>query len=48
MVDYNRRFSKAPRHDFNAHRPLTLTDDLDAEVSSCIQNNAPAPYKSGG
>ncbi|NIG88679.1 MAG: hypothetical protein G5703_12450 [Serratia symbiotica] len=29
----NRRFAKAPRHDFNAHRPLTLTDDLDAEFT---------------
>lgn len=29
MADYNRRFAKAPKHDFNAHRPLVLTDDLD-------------------
>lgn len=33
MADYNRRFAKAPRHDFNAHRPLALTDDLDAEFT---------------
>lgn len=33
MADYNRRFAKAPRHDFNAHRPLTLTDGLDAEFT---------------
>ena len=33
MADYNQRFAKAPRHDFNAHRPLELTDDLDAEFT---------------
>lgn len=33
MADYNQRFAKAPRHDFNAHRPLALTDDLDAEFT---------------
>lgn len=33
MADYNRRFAKAPRHDFNAHRPLALDDDLDAEFT---------------
>ncbi len=33
IADYNRRFAKAPRHDFNAHRPLTLDDDLDAEFT---------------
>lgn len=33
MADYNRRFAKAPRHDFNAHRPLALSDDLDAEFT---------------
>lgn len=33
MTDYNRRFAKAPRHDFNAHRSLALTDDLDAEFT---------------
>ena len=33
MADYNRRFAKAPRHDFSAHRPLALTDDLDAELT---------------
>ena len=26
MADYNRRFAKAPLHDFNAHRPLALDD----------------------
>lgn len=33
MTDYNRRFAKASRHDFNAHRPLALDDDLDAEFT---------------
>jgi len=33
MADYNQRFAKASRHDFNAHRPLALTDDLDAEFT---------------
>lgn len=33
MADYNRRFAKAPLHEFNAHRPLTLDDDLDAEFT---------------
>jgi len=33
MADYNRRFAKAPLHDFNAHRSLTLDDDLDAEFT---------------
>lgn len=28
MADYNRRFTKAPRHDFNVHRPLETDDDL--------------------
>ncbi|MFP2517237.1 helix-turn-helix domain-containing protein [Buttiauxella agrestis] len=31
MDDYNRRFAKAPRHDFDVHRPLEPDDDL-AEV----------------
>ncbi len=31
--DYNRRFAKEPLHDFNAHRPLALDDDLDAEFT---------------
>lgn len=30
MADYNRRFAKPPRHDFDVHRPLELEDDLDA------------------
>lgn len=29
MADYNRRFAKAPRHDFDVHRPLDADDDLD-------------------
>lgn len=33
MADYNRRFAKAPLHYFNAHRPLALDDDLDAEFT---------------
>ncbi|HBS0902796.1 TPA: ISNCY family transposase, partial [Klebsiella pneumoniae] len=33
MADYNRRFAKEPLHDFNAHRPLALDDDLDAEFT---------------
>ena len=28
MVDYNQRFAKAPRHDFDVHRPLEADDDL--------------------
>lgn len=27
--DYNRRFAKAPRHDFDVHRPLKADDLLD-------------------
>lgn len=30
MTDYNRRFGKAPRHDFDVHRPLETDDDLTA------------------
>lgn len=30
MADYNRRFAKAPRHDFDVHRPLETDDDLAA------------------
>ncbi|MBO4154581.1 ISNCY family transposase [Enterobacter kobei] len=30
MTDYNRRFAKAPRHDFDVHRPLENDDDLSA------------------
>jgi hypothetical protein len=33
MSDYNRRFAKAPLHAFNAHRPLALDDDLNAEFT---------------
>ncbi|WP_371333714.1 ISNCY family transposase [Klebsiella quasipneumoniae] len=30
MTDYNRRFGKTPRHDFDVHRPLETDDDLTA------------------
>lgn len=30
MDDYNRRFAKVPRHDFDVHRPLEHDDDLAA------------------
>lgn len=30
MDDYNRRFAKTPRHDFDVHRPLEHDDDLAA------------------
>lgn len=30
MADYNRRFAKAPKHDFDVHRPLEADDDLGA------------------
>ncbi|EBZ0491422.1 ISNCY family transposase [Salmonella enterica subsp. enterica serovar Infantis] len=30
MADYNRRFGKAPQHDFDVHRPLETDDDLTA------------------
>lgn len=30
MADYNKRFAKAPRHDFDVHRPLETDDDLAA------------------
>jgi transposase len=29
ITDYNRRFAKPPRNDFNAHRPLRDDEDLD-------------------
>ena len=29
-LNYNRRFAKAPRHDFDVHRPLETDDDLTA------------------
>lgn len=29
MADYNRRFAKAPRHDFDVHRPLDAGDNLE-------------------
>ena len=28
MADYNRRFTKAPQHDFDVHWPLEINDDL--------------------
>lgn len=28
IADYNRRFGKVPRHDFDVHRPLETDDDL--------------------
>lgn len=28
MADYNRRFAKPPRHDFDVHRPLDVDDNL--------------------
>jgi len=30
MADYNRRFAKPPRHDFDVHRPLENNENLDA------------------
>lgn len=30
MADYNRRFAKPPRHDFDVHRPLDNTENLAA------------------
>lgn len=30
MADYNRRFAKAPRHNFDVHRPLDADDNLEA------------------
>lgn len=30
MVDYKRHFAKAPRHDFDVHRPLETDYDLAA------------------
>lgn len=30
MTDYNRRFAKAPRHDFDVHRTLETDDGLAA------------------
>lgn len=30
IADYNRRFAKTPRHDFDVHRQLDVDDDLDA------------------
>lgn len=30
MADYNRRFAKPPRHDFDVHRPLENTENLEA------------------
>lgn len=33
MADYNRRFAKAPRHDFDVHRPLENDDDMAASFT---------------
>ena len=33
MADYNRRFAKTPRHDFNMHRPLDVDDNLNCTPS---------------
>lgn len=33
MADSNWRFAKAPLHEFNAHRPLALDNDLDAQFT---------------
>lgn len=30
MADYNRRFAKSSRYDFDVHRQLDIDDDLDA------------------
>lgn len=30
MADYNRRFAKPPRHDFDVHRPLGINENLAA------------------
>lgn len=30
MADYNRRFAKPPRHDFEVHRPLANNENLEA------------------
>lgn len=30
MADYNRRFAKPPRHDFDVHRPLENNENLEA------------------
>ena len=29
IADYNRRFAKPPRNDFDAHRPIRTDEDLD-------------------
>ena len=33
IVDYNRRYSKVPRHDFDVHRSLETDDDLNLILS---------------
>lgn len=33
MTNYNRRFAKAPRHDFDVHRTLETDDDLAASFT---------------
>ncbi|ACT06965.1 Integrase catalytic region [Dickeya chrysanthemi Ech1591] len=33
MADYNRRFAKIPRHDFDVHRPLEQDDDLNTVLT---------------
>ena len=35
ITDYNRRFAKPPRNDFNAHRPLRDDEDLNLIFTVC-------------
>lgn len=35
MADYNRRFAKSPRHDFDVHRPLENNENLEATFTWC-------------
>lgn len=38
MADYKRHFAKAPRHDFDVHRPLETDDDLFSQHQYGIGN----------
>ena len=48
IADFNNRFGKAPKSDYNAHRPLRDDEDLDSVLTSrasrCVSNTLTVQY----